>query len=255
MIQNIQSSARKWNSIPFVWNEKSANWLVDKIALIQDLSAFAHSLCYFDEMKSLFSSLKNVQWLLKIFEQRNKQGFYFDERFSLSYFVNSTFDFDEQNAYSEIIKMVLCEEAFGQIKREIVKIDPENKCLGKIVVEKFISAQSNDEKMRFAQIAGYLKDDTPAWNEISAEVCKYAKRLPKKEKHQLWSTLIWKGIEVYSGAYGHVPKMYYDKVNHFRKMLEDETLAERKDYWLWRLDFAERCLKNEEECAKEIRGE
>ena len=255
LIQNIQASARKWNSIPFIWNEKSANWLVDKIALIQDLGVFEHSLCYFDEMKSLFSSLKNVQWLLKIFEQRNKQGFCFDERFSLSYFVNSTFDFDEQNAYSEIIKMVLCEEASGQIKREIVKIDPENKCLGKIVVEKFISAQSNDEKMRFAKIAGYLKDDTPAWNEISAEVCKYAKRLPKKEKRQLWSTLIWKGDEVYSGAYGHVPKMYYDKVNHFRKMLEDETLAERKDYWLWRLDFAERCLKNEEECAKEMRGE
>jgi hypothetical protein len=52
-----------------------------------------------------------------------------------------------------------------------------------------------------------------------------------------------------------VAKMFYDKVNHFRKMLKEETLTERKDYWQWRLDFAERVLKNEEECAKEMRGE
>ena len=255
LIQNIQASARKWNSIPFIWNEKSANWLVDKIALIQDLGAFEHSLCYFEEMKSLFSSLKNIQWLLKIFEQRNKRGFYFDDRFSLSYFVKSTFNCDERNAYSEIIKIALCKDAPYRIESEIVKIDPENRCLGKIVVQEFISAQSDDEKLHFAGIAGYLKDDSPAWNEISAEVCKYAKKMPKKEKHQFWSALSWKGVEVYTCAYGYVPKKFYDDANHFRKMLEEETLPERKEYWQWKLDFAERLLKDEEQRAKELRGE
>ena len=255
LIQNIQTSTRKWNSIPFIWNEKSANWLVDKIAIIQDLSTFEHSLCYFDEMKSLFSSLKNIQWLLKIFEQRKKRGFCFDDQFSLSYFVSSSFNFDERNAYSEIIRMVLCEDAPYKIEREIVKVDPENRCLGKIVAQEFVSAESNDAKKRFAGIAAHLKDDSTAWKEISAEVCKYAKRLPKKEKHQFWSAISWKDFGVYSSAYGCVAKMFYDKVNHFRKMLKEETLTERKDYWQWRLDFAERVLKNEEECAKEMRGE
>lgn len=255
LIQNIQASAKKWNSVPFVWNEKSANWLVDKIALIKDLNAFEHSLCYFDEMKSLFSSLKNIQWLLKIFEQRKKAGFYFDDRFSLSYFVNSTFDFDEQTAYSEIIKMILCEDVPYRIEREIVKIDPENRCLGKIVAQEFISAKNDDEKKCFARIATHLNDDSSAWKEISAEVCKYAKRLPKKEKHQFWSALSWKNFEVYTCVYGHVPQNFYDDVNHSRKMLEEETLLERKEYWQWKLDFAERLLKDEEQRAKELRGE
>ena len=71
----------------------------------------------------------------------------------------------------------------------------------------------------------------------------------------MWSTLSWKGVLVYSGAYGHVPKMYYDNVEHFRDMLKKETLPERRDYWQWKLDFAERVLKDEEQSAKELRGE
>lgn len=255
LIQNIQASARKWNSIPFIWNEKSANWLVDKIALIQDLSAFEHSLCYFDEMKSLFSSLKNIQWLKKVAELRKECHLSFCEDFSLSYFVKSNFDLDERNAYTELIRMMLLENVPYRLENEIVKLDPENVCLGKIVVEEFNSTQSDEEKKCFAEIAGYLKDDSAAWMEISAEVCKYAKRLPKKERHQMWSTLSWKGIQVYSGAYGHVPKMFYDEVEHFRDMLKKETLLERCDYWQWKLDFAERLLKDEEQRAKELRGE
>ena len=122
-------------------------------------------------------------------------------------------------------------------------------------MQEFISAQSDDEKIHFAGIAGYLKDDSPAWNEISAEVCKYAKKMPKKEKHQFWSALSWKGVEVYTCAYGYVSKKFYDDANHFRKMLEEETLPERKEYWQWKLDFAERLLKDEEQRAKELRGE
>ncbi len=255
LIQNIQASARKWNNTPFAWNEKSANWLIDKIALIQDLSAFEHSLCYFDEMKSLFSSLKNIQWLKKVAELRKECHLSFCEDFSLSYFVKSNFDLDERNAYTELIRMMLFENIPYRLENEIVKLDPENVCLGKIVVDEFNSTQSDDEKKCFAEIAGYLKDDSAAWMEISAEVCKYAKRLPKKERHQMWSTLSWKGVLVYSGAYGHVPKMYYDNVEHFRDMLKKETLPERRDYWQWKLDFAERVLKDEEQSAKELRGE
>lgn len=255
LIQNIQSSARKWSNTPFVWNESSANWLVDKIALIHNLNVFEHSCSDFDEMKSLFSSLKNIQWLKKVAELRKEYHLSFCEDFSLSYFVKSNFDLDERNAYTELIRMKLLENVPRRLENEIVKLDPENICLGKIVIEEFNSAQSDDEKKCIAEIAGYLRDDSAAWMEISAEVCKYAKRLPKKERHRMCSTLSWKGVQVYSSAYGHVPKMYYDKVEHFRDMLKRETLPERCDYWRWKLDFAEKCLKNEEECAKEMRGE
>lgn len=255
LIQNIQSSARKWSNTPFIWNENSASWLVDKIALIHNLNVFEHSCSDFDEMKSLFSSLKNIQWMKKVAELRREYHLSFCEDFSLSYFVKSNFDLDERNAYTELIRMMLLENVPYRLENEIVKLDSENVCLGKIVVDEFNSTQSDDEKKCFAKIAGYLKDDSAAWMEISTEVCKYAKRLPKKEKHQLWSTLSWKGTQVYSGAYGHVPKMYYDNVEHFRDMLKKETLPERRDYWQWKLDFAERVLKDEEERAKELRGE
>ena len=255
LIQNIQASARKWNSIPLNRNEKSANWLVDKIALIQDLSAFEHSLCYFDEMKILFSSLKNIQWLKKVAELRKEYHLSFCEDFSLSYFVKSNFDLDERIAYKDLIRMMLLKNAPYRLENEIVKLDPENVCLGKIVVEEFNSTQGDDEKKCFAEIAGYLKDDSAAWMEISTEVCKYAKRLPKKERHQMWSTLSWKGIQVYSGAYGYVSKIFYDEVEHFRDMLKRETSPERRDYWLWELECAERVLKDKEQSAKELRGE
>ena len=71
----------------------------------------------------------------------------------------------------------------------------------------------------------------------------------------MWSTLSWKGVQVYSGAYGHVSKMFYDEVEHFRDMLKKETLPERRDYWQWELDCAEKRLNYEEQSAKELRGE
>lgn len=255
LIENILVSERKWNNTTFEWNESSANWLVDKIALIEDLNVFDHSTHYFEEKASLFKEVKNIQWLCEIFEKRQHLGLNLSHDFSLTYFVRSDFNVEEQNAFIKIIEMLLNENAPYRFEEEIVKIDPENRCLSRIVVEKFNCAKTDDERKCFASIAGYLRDESPAWMDISAVVCRYTRKLTKEEKRRFWSMLTWKGIETYTCALGQVPQKHYDEVEHFRKMLSEETLPERREFWQIQLEGAESYLEFEEQRAKALRGE
>ena len=255
MQDNAYASASGWLKNPFVWNGYSANWVVDKIARMKDIGRFSHNIHCFEKLKLLFSSLKNVQWLYEILLFRKKMGFHLAHDFSLVLFVRSEFDEAERQALENIVDLMLYRHELYGLGAEIALIDPENKCVGQIVVNKFRATITEDDKLAYASIAGYFSDESLAWFEISAEVCSYARRLSKKQRIHFWSMLDWRGIETFSCAYGTVAKMYYDHVAHFEKMVGDSRYSVQNEYFRSRLDIAKRRLKDAEEEAKALRGE
>ena len=154
-----------------------------KSTLFRDklLDSLKHSYHFSEDLAPCFKGLKNIQWFKEVANQRIKNGYSFGHEFSLTYFVKSDFNIKEQQALCDIIDILQRDVFLYRFEEEIVCLDPENVCLGKIIVEKFNSAKTDDEKKKYAAIAGYLKDDSSAWMEISAVVCQYARKLPKKE--------------------------------------------------------------------------
>jgi len=254
LLNDAYASASGWSQNSFEWNEFTSNWIIEKIARTEKLDSFANEIPHFEKQKSLFSIRKNIQWLYSVFLFRKDRGYHLSHDFSLTYFVKSNFDENERNAFANIIDLILSWQS-SRIKKDIALLDPENKCVGQIVVNKFKSAKTEKEKLAFAGIAGYFRDDSSAWSEISAIVCEYARRLPDKQKKQFWQELEWNDPEVVCGAYGQVAKNYYDHVEHFEKMLKEEQLEAKKEYWASRLDDAQNVLKDAEERAKVQRGE
>ena len=168
--------------------------------------------------------------------------------------MESNFDENERIAFANIIDLLLCWQS-SRVKKDIALLDPENKCVGQIVVEKFKTAKNDDERHTYASIASYLKDDTSAWLEIAAEVCRYARRLSDEEKQSFWSDLDWHEGIFSSSAIDEVAKVFYENVDHYKCMLKRESQMARKDYWISRLDIAQSELRDAEERAKVQRGE
>lgn len=254
LLNDAYASASGWSQNSFEWNEFASNWIIEKIARTEKLDSFANEIPHFEKQKSLFSTRKNIQWLYSVFLFRKDRGYHLSHNFSLTYFVKSNFDENERNAFANIIDLILSWQS-SRIKKDIALLDPENKCVGQIVVEKFKTAKNDDERHTYASIASYLKDDTSAWLEIAAEVCIYARRLSDEEKQSFWSDLDWHEGIFSSSAIGEVAKVFYENVDHYKCMLKRESQMARKDYWISRLDIAQSELRDAEERAKVQRGE
>ncbi|WP_294958453.1 hypothetical protein [uncultured Fibrobacter sp.] len=254
LLNDAYASASGWSQNSFEWNEFASNWIIEKIAQTEELDSFANEIHHFEKQKSLFSTRKNIQWLYSVFLFRKDRGYHLSRNFSLTYFVESNFDENERIAFANIIDLLLCWQS-SRVKKDIALLDPENKCVGQIVVEKFKTAKNDDERHTYASIASYLKDDTSAWLEIAAEVCRYARRLSDEEKQSFWSDLDWHEGIFSSSAIGEVAKVFYENVDHYKCMLKRESQMARKDYWISRLDIAQSELRDAEERAKVQRGE
>ena len=254
LLNDAYASASGWSQNSFEWNEFASNWIIEKIARTEKLDSFANEIPHFEKQKSLFSTRKNIQWLYSVFLFRKDRGYHLSHDFSLTYFVKSNFDENERIAFANIIDLILSWQS-SRIKKDIALLDPENKCVGQIVVEKFKTAKNDDERHTYASIASYLKDDTSAWLEIAAEVCIYARRLSDEEKQSFWSDLDWHEGIFSSSAIGEVAKVFYENVDHYKCMLKRESQMARKDYWISRLDIAQSELRDAEERAKVQRGE
>lgn len=254
LLNDAYASASGWSQNSFEWNEFASNWIIEKIARTEKLDSFANEIPHFEKQKSLFSTRKNIQWLYSVFLFRKDRGYHLSHDFSLTYFVKSNFDENERIAFANIIDLILSWQS-SRIKKDIALLDPENKCVGQIVVEKFKTAKNDDERHTYASIASYLRDDTSAWLEIAAEVCVYARRLSDEEKQSFWSDLDWHEGIFSSSAIGEVAKVFYENVDHYKCMLKRESQMARKDYWISRLDIAQSELRDAEERAKVQRGE
>jgi hypothetical protein len=133
-------------------------------------------------------------------------------------------------------------------------VDPEGLLVPAEVARRIVTASTDEASRRLARIAPAYVVGTPAWRTIAKAVLAQAPQDPDKRRH-LFSALGERGVRTFSGTPGEVPVVFVSAAAEARRTLEAETDADLRPFWEWRLAIADAELREEEQRAKEERGE
>lgn len=135
-------------------------------------------------------------------------------------------------------------------------VDPEGLLIPREVAKRLSSTKTTEVVRRLTRIAGAYPLGGPAWRTIAKPVVVRAIRSGiEGERRSLFSSLMDRGSRSWSGTPGEVPELFISEVQSARKKLESETETEFIPFWEWHLEGAEAELRDQEERAKEERGE
>jgi hypothetical protein len=135
-------------------------------------------------------------------------------------------------------------------------VDPHGRVVPELVARRFAESDDQDERWRLAQIGGAFAIGSAAWRTIAKPVLARAAAADTLEKRRsLYSALTEYGPRSWSGTRGEVPAIFIAAVDSARQRLEAEAEDVFRPFWEWRLAVAEAELRDQEEHAKEERGE
>ena len=135
-------------------------------------------------------------------------------------------------------------------------VDPEG-VFAPAAVAGLVGAASTIEQIRrLSRIAGGYALGSPAWRAIAKpSLARAAATGTTEEQRSILSTLTPDGIRSWSGTPGVVPSIFVSAVQFAKEMLIAELDEDVRRFWQWHLAAAEAELREQEELAKEERGE
>ena len=135
-------------------------------------------------------------------------------------------------------------------------VDPHGRVVPQEVARRFAEADEHDARWRLARIGGAFALGSAAWRTIARPVLEQAAAADTtKERRSLYSALSGDGPRSWTGSPGEVPGIFTAAVDSARERLEAEADGVFRPFWEWRLTVAEAELRDQEEHAKEERGE
>jgi len=161
------------------------------------------------------------------------------------------------NAVRDLVDLLLDQGTLSYYLPELLRdVDPEGLLIPTEVANRVAGEAKQDDLLRLSRIAGIYALGGNAWRTIAKPIILRAVRAPREEvRRSLFSSLIHRRFDFWSASHGEVPKIFVDAVEAARHLLESETDAEYVPFWEWNLAVAEARLRDEEEQAKEERGE
>jgi hypothetical protein len=160
-------------------------------------------------------------------------------------------------AVEALVDLAWDREAVGYYLPEVLQdVDPEGILIQAEVKRRLANATGDDEVWWLARIAGAYAVGSSAWRTIAKPVILRAVRFgSEEERRSLFNALTDHGPRFWRGTPGEVPQTFVSGVESARQMLESETDSEFRPFWEWYLAVAEAELREQEEQAKEMRGE
>ncbi len=135
-------------------------------------------------------------------------------------------------------------------------IDPEGHVVPDTVVAMLGAGLDKDGVWRLARTAAAYPVGVDPWRTIARVVVRKAiAAASKEEKNSLFGCLSDRGVRSWSGTPGEVPSVFIDAVESAKRTLSQEEDQDLREFWAWRLAIAEAELRDQEEHAKEERGE
>jgi len=135
-------------------------------------------------------------------------------------------------------------------------VDPEGLMLPAEVVRRLAHVTSKEDVWLLARIAGIYAMGSPAWRTIAKPVIvRTVCSGSEEERHSLFNSLTDHRPRSWWGTRGEVAQIFISAVQSARQMLESETDTEFRPFWEWYPAVAEAELHEQEEHAKEERGE
>ena len=134
-------------------------------------------------------------------------------------------------------------------------IDPHGCVVPEEVVHRISGMSETSDVWKLARVAGAFPVGSLPWRKIAKPVLERTMLIHPGDRDGLYFALGGEGIKSWSTAPGEVPAIFIEDVKSARRLLEDESESNFVSFWQWRLDAAEAALRDQEERAKEDRGE
>ena len=165
-------------------------------------------------------------------------------------------DADSSSAVYKLLDFVSDTGSVGYLLHEILRdVDPHGRIVPAEVARRFTETDDRDAARRLARIGSGFALNTPAWRTTAKPVLARAANADEEERGSLYLALTELGTRSWLGTPGEVPAIFTSAVESARQHLKDETDDDFCLYWEWCLKVAEAELHDQEEKAKEERGE
>lgn len=245
-------------------------WLLDQLLRLPDLDSPGDTLSWHVEQVLRRVGHAPLSWLPGALERRRDMEAEaahdkvraVSHRAQLSSYVTQIAptqvnDPDVTRAVKALVDLVTDQGTVGYHLPEVLRnVDPGGLLVPAEVARRLASVADKEEARRLARIAGAYAIGAAAWRTIAKPVIARAVRAPgEDERRSLFSSLTHLGPRTWSGTPGEVPQIFIAGVQAARHLLESETDAEYRPFWEWYLAVAEAELREQEEEAKEERGE
>lgn len=244
-------------------------WMLDQLLRVPDIDSLGGNLEW--HINEVLKKVGNapLTWLPKAIEQRRdlerNRGHgtvhALSHHMRLSRFVskigqNDEISDEDKAAVQSLLEFVSDPGSVGYyLHGTLQDIDPHGRIVPHEVACRFRDTDDDSLAYRLARIGGAFVIGTPAWRTIAGPVLAQAASKTPEVRGSLYSALTDHGPRSWSAKPGEVPAVFKSAVESARKHLEAETDHEFRPFWEWRLKIAEAHLRDEEERAKEERGE
>lgn len=160
------------------------------------------------------------------------------------------------DAVAELLDLVTDNGSVGYYLPEVLRdVDPEGLVVPAAVATRASSASDSEGVRRLARVGGAYAVNSRPWRTVALATIRAAGPFGTDARRSIYGALGERGIRSWSGAVGEVPTIFVAAVARARANLDSEMEEDLRPYWQQRLTFAEAELREQEERAKEERGE
>ncbi|RYD66550.1 MAG: ATP-binding protein [Verrucomicrobiaceae bacterium] len=160
------------------------------------------------------------------------------------------------SAVGDLVALVDDNGTIGYHLPEILRdIDPDGLMIPAEVARRVTGLKTSEGIRCLAGIGGAYEIGSTPWRTIAKPLFESILPGDIEVRRSLFSELADRGIQSWSGTPGEVPEIFVSAVEEAKRALASEKDAAFRSFWEWRLALAEAQLRNEEERAKEDRGE
>jgi hypothetical protein len=250
--------------------ERLGEWLLDQLVLLPDFDDIGGN----DEWH-LKETLKRigrptVRWLPPVLAKRRElETSRADDEFSraishhvrISRYVQRITAAEASKpevtqAVEELLGFIDDSGTAGYYLPEVLNdVDPDGLLVPGLVVARVAKATEAEQVRRLARIGGKYVAGTRAWEDIAKAVLRFPLVQSEDDQRSIFSALGDRGVTSWSGIRGEVPPVFVAEVESTKSSLEAATDEGLRRYWAWRVRRAEADLREEEQRAKEERGE
>lgn len=250
--------------------EQLGEWLLDQLVLMPDFDHIGGN----DEWH-LRETLKRVGrpsviWLAKVLAKRQKlearRGEEDGSR-SLSHNVKlskyvqritaaKTAAPDVVQAVNDLLGFIDDNGTAGYYLPEVLRdVDPEGLLVPGLVTALVQQATDAEQVRRLARVGGAYVAGTRGWEDVAKAVLRSPLVQSEEIQRSTFNALGDSGVTSWSGTPGEVPPIFLAELESTKATLAKATDDGLRRYWAWRVQRAEADLCDEEQRAKEERGE
>lgn len=243
-------------------------WLLDQVIQISDLDGIGDGVEW--RLREIFKRVPypDVPWLLAALkvrraeEKRERSDEPFRAMSSHSMLSRYVRKFDSSAsrhpetlaAVRDLIELVHDESSIGYYAPQLLaEIDPEGWAVPSEVARAIGAATSVDDTLRLSRVAGAYVIGGPAWRAIARAAL--SSPLAATQTSTVCSALGGSRSRSWQGTPGEVPPVFIAAAESAKRQLDEERDPVLLPFWTWQKAIADAELRQQEEEAREERGE